>query len=87
MYSFSLFSNLCVTGPSVRYPLSNTSHTDFLIFSLIKGFINEKCVFECTLLDENWQAKKWGLLEDVNEKQKNEFLIIKEFNRLFKILG
>ena len=29
-------------------------------------------MFECSFLDENWQAKKWGLLEDVKKKQKKE---------------
>ena len=67
--------------------LTQMTGSVLLSYSFIKGFINEKCMFECSLLDESWQAKKWGLLEDVNEKQKNEFLIIKDFNRLFKILG
>ena len=67
--------------------LTQMTGSVLLSYSFIKGFINEKCMFECSLLDENWQAKKWGLLEDVNEKQKNEFLIIKDFNRLLEILG
>ena len=71
---------------SCLFKLTQMTGSVLLSYSFVKGLINEKNMFECSFLDENWQAKKWGLLEDVQEKQKNDFLIIKKFNRLLNIL-
>ena len=50
------------------FKLTQTIGSVLLSYSLLKNLFNSKFIFECSILDEKWQSKKWGKIEELQEK-------------------
>ena len=67
---------------SCIFKITQISSSILLSYSLYKKIIDEKSFFQCVFLDEIWQSKKWGIIEEEEEKRKNSFLVFKKINIL-----
>ena len=66
--------------------LTKITGSILLSYSLLKEYFSEKYVFDCSVLDEKWQSKQWGELEEMKKKHKEEFFKIKKIKLLFNAM-
>ena len=74
-----LISNLSDVQISVLHRITNLIGSIFLSLCILKKDLLKEDAFECSFLDELWQAKNWGHEEDASIKRNKIRL---ELNRL-----
>ena len=78
-----LISNLNDVQISVLHRITNLIGSIFLSLCILKKDLLKEDAFECSFLDELWQAKNWGHEEDASIKR-NKIRI--ELNRLIHFI-
>ena len=66
--------------------LTQITGSVILSYSLLKKYFSEKYIFDCSVLDEKWQSKQWGEIEEIEKKHNEEFLKIKKIKLLFNTM-
>ena len=69
------------------FKLTQTLGSVLLSYSLLKNQFNCKFIFECSVLDEKWQSKQWGEVEESLERFQKTYLFIKNIKNLLDILA
>ena len=78
---------LCDIELACLLKLTQTLGSVLLSYSLLKNQFNCKFIFECSVLDEKWQSKQWGEVEESLERFQKTYLFIKNIKNLLYILG
>lgn len=79
-----LISNLSDVQISVLHRITNLIGSIFLSLCILKKDLLKEDAFECSFLDELWQAKNWGHEEDASIKRNKIRL---ELNRLIHFVN
>jgi len=79
-----LISNLSDVQISVLHRITNLIGSIFLSLCILKKDLLKEDAFECSFLDELWQAKNWGHEEDASIKRNK---IRFELNRLIHFVN
>jgi len=79
-----LISNLSDVQISVLHRITNLIGSVFLSLCILKKDLLKEDAFECSFLDELWQAKNWGHEEDASIKRNKIRL---ELNRLIHFVN
>ena len=79
-----LISNLSDVQISVLHRITNLIGSIFLSLCILKKDLLKEDAFECSFLDELWQAKNWGHEEDASVKRNKIRL---ELNRLIHFVN
>ena len=65
--------------------VTKTTSSLLLSYLFITNKIKPKDLYKNTYLHEIWQSKKWGIVEEENEKRERDLLTFKKIYKLIKI--
>ena len=65
--------------------VTKTTSSLLLSYLFITNRIKPKDLYKNTYLHEIWQSKKWGIVEEENEKRERDLLTFKKIYKLIKI--
>ena len=71
---------------SCLFELTKVTGSILLAYSMICNFFDKKYIYDCSFLDDIWQSKKWGMINEISENLTKKKLIIKKIEKVLNIM-
>ena len=66
--------------------LTKLTGSVLLAYSMKCKYFDIKYIYDCSFLDDIWQTKQWGMINEVNENLGKKKIIIKKIEKVFNFL-
>ena len=66
--------------------LTKVTGSVLLAYSMKCKYFDKNYIYNCSFLDDIWQSKKWGMIEEINENLRKKKQIINKISNVFDVL-
>jgi chaperone required for assembly of F1-ATPase len=82
----SKLSKLNILEITCMHELTRVTGSALLSYSMKCRYFNTKYIYECSFLDDIWQSKKWGKIDEISKDLSKKKIIINNIKNIFEVL-